>query len=72
MADMEIQINNALMQINFNGTNFINMQLTQHVFSVWPMAQSVVGEIELHSVVNLATLQNPLVTFIPFKKAAKP
>ncbi len=45
--------------INFNGTDFINAQLTQRVFSVWPMAQSVVGKMEMHSVANLATLQTP-------------
>ncbi len=36
------------------------------------MTQSVVGEMEMHSVANLATLQIPLVTFCPFKKAPKP
>ncbi len=29
-------VNNALTQIHFNGTNFINAQLTQRAFSVWP------------------------------------
>ncbi len=43
---------NALMQIPFIGTHFINTWLTQRVFSVWPMAQSVVGEMEMHSVAN--------------------
>ncbi len=32
------------------------------------MAQPVVGEMEMHSVANLATLQTPLVTFFPSKK----
>ncbi len=36
------------------------------------MAQPVVGEMEMHSVANLATLQTPLATFFPFKKAPKP
>ncbi len=51
-----VKVNNALTQIPFNDTNFINTQLTQHVFSVWPVAQPVVGEMEMHSVANLATL----------------
>ncbi len=45
------------MQISFNGTNFINLRLTQRVFSVWPVAQPVVGEMEMHSVANLVTVQ---------------
>ncbi len=56
------------MQIPFNGTNFINVRLTQRVFSVWPVAQPVVGEMEMHSVANLATLQTPLATFFSKKK----
>ncbi len=36
------------------------------------MAQPVVGEMEMHSVANLATLQTPLATFFPSKKAPKP
>ncbi len=56
------------MQINFKGTNLINARLTQHIFSVWPMAQPVVGEMEMHSVAYLATLQTPLATFFPSKK----
>ncbi len=51
---------NALTQIPFNGTNFM-----QRVFSVWPVAQPIVGEMEMHSVANLAALQTPLVTFFP-------
>ncbi len=35
------------------------------------MAQPVVGEIEMHSVANIATLQTPLVIFFPSKKAPK-
>ncbi len=62
----------ALTQNPFNGTNFINAWLTQHIFSVWPMAQPVVGEMEMHSVANLATVQTALATFFPFKKAPKP
>ncbi len=53
------------MQIPFNGTNFINARLTQRIFSVWPVAQLVVGEMEMHSVANLATLQTPLATSFP-------
>ncbi len=48
-------VNNALTQINFNGTNFINARLTQHVFSVWPVAQPVVEKWRC-SVAILATL----------------
>ncbi len=36
------------------------------------MAQPLVGEMEMHSVANLATVQTPLVTFFPLKKAPKP
>ncbi len=53
------------MQIPFNDTNFINARLTQRIFSVWAVAQPVVGEMEMHSVANSATLQTPLVTFFP-------
>ncbi len=49
------------MQIHFNGTNFINARLTQRIFSVCPVAQPIVGEMEMHSVANL-------VTFFPSKK----
>ncbi len=44
----------------------------QLAFSVWPVAEPVVGEMEMHSVANLATLQTPLKIFFPFKKAPKP
>ncbi len=37
----------------------------QRAFSVWPMAKPVVGEMEMHSVVNLANLQTCLSTFFP-------
>ncbi len=60
---------NALTQIHFNGTNFFNARLTQRVFPVWPVAQPVVGEMEMHSVDNLATLQTPLATFSLQKSA---
>ncbi len=63
---------NALTQIHFNGTHFINARLTQHEFSVWPVAQPIIGEMEMHSVANLVTLQTLLATFFPFKKASKP
>ncbi len=53
-----------LTQIHFNGTNFFNARLTQCVFSV----TAVVGEMEMHSVANLATLQTPLAIFFPSKK----
>ncbi len=65
---VKVNVNNALTQINFNGTNFIHARLTQRVFSVWPVAQPVVGEMEMHSVANLATLQMPLVTCFSSKK----
>ncbi len=39
----------------------------QRIFSVWPVAQPIVGEMEMHSVANLAALQTPLVTFFPLK-----
>ncbi len=60
------------MQIHFNGTNFINARLTQRAFSVWPVAQTVFGEMEMHSVANLTTFQTPLATFFSplFKKSA--
>ncbi len=45
---------NALTQINFNGTNFFNARLTQRVFPVWPVAQPIVGEMEMHSVDKLS------------------
>ncbi len=62
----------CITQINFNSTNFINAQLMQSVFSVWPVVQPVVGEMEIHSADNLATMQTPLATFFPSKKAPKP
>ena len=39
------------------------MRLTQRVFSVSPEAQPLVGEMEIHSVANLATLQTHLAIF---------
>ncbi len=48
--------------------NFINARLTQRVFSVWPVAQPVVGEMEMHSAAKLVTLQTPLATFFTSKK----
>ncbi len=54
---------NALTQINFNGTHFFDARLTQRIFSVWPVAQPVVGEMEMHSVANLVTLQTPKPSF---------
>ncbi len=36
------------------------------------MAQTIVGEMEMHNVANLATLQTPLASFFPPKKAPKP
>ncbi len=44
----------------------------QCVFPIGPVAQPVVGEMEMHSVVYLATLQTPLATFFPSKKRPKP
>ncbi len=40
------------MQIPFNGTNFINAWLMRRIFSVWPVAQPKVGEMEMHSDAN--------------------
>ncbi len=40
----------------------------QSVYSAWPVARPVVGEIDMHSVVNLATLQTPLAIFFHSKK----
>ncbi len=57
-----------LTQTHFNGTNFFNARLTQRVFAVWPVAQPLVGEMEMDSVANLGTLQTPLATFFPSKK----
>ncbi len=58
--------------MNFSGTHFISTQLTQRIFSVWLVAQPVFGEMDMHCVANLATLQTPLENFFPFKKAPKP
>ncbi len=40
----------------------------QRMFSVWPVVRPVVGEMDMHSVANLATLQTPLVIFFHSKK----
>ncbi len=61
-----VLVNNALTQINC--THFINARLMQRIFSVWPVAQPVVGEMEMHSDAKLATLQTPLATFFPSKQ----
>ncbi len=45
--------------------------LTQRVLAVWPVAQPVVGEMEMNSVANLATLQTPFANFFPLKKSAQ-
>ncbi len=63
-----ILVLSKLTQTHFNGTNFFYARLTQRVFSVWPMAQPLVGEMEMDSVANLGTLQTPLATFFPSKK----
>ncbi len=34
ISAVKVKVNNALTQINFNGTHFINARLTQSVFSV--------------------------------------
>ncbi len=67
ISAVKVNVNNALTQISFNGTNFINARLMLYVFSVWPVAQPLVVEMEMHSVANLATLQTPLATFFPKK-----
>ncbi len=68
---MYISVLSKLTQIPFNSTNFINARLTQRIFSVSPMAQPLVGEMEMHSITNLATMQTPLATFFPKKKTAQ-
>ncbi len=40
----------------------------QSVYSAWPVARPVVGEMDMHSVANLATLQTPLAIFFNSKK----
>ncbi len=60
ISAVKINVNNALTQIPFNCTNFINARLTQCLFSAWPVAQPLVGEMERHSVANLATLLTSL------------
>ncbi len=40
----------------------------QRVFYVWPVAQTIVGEMEMQSFANLATLQTPLAT-LPYLSA---
>ncbi len=62
---------NALMQIHFNGTNFFNARLTQRLFSVWPVAQPIVGEMEMQCC-QLSNIADPFSDFFPFKKAPKP
>ncbi len=62
-----ISVLSKFTQIPFNGTHFINARLTQRIFSVSPMAKPLVGEMEMHSVTNLATMQTPLATFFPKK-----
>ncbi len=41
----------------------------QRVFSVWPVARPVVGEMEMHSVANLCHIADPFSDLFPFKKA---
>ncbi len=62
---------NALTQIHFNGTNFINARLTQRIFSVWPVAQHLVGEMEMQCC-QLSNIVDPFSDFVPFKNASKP
>ncbi len=62
-----------LAQIHFNGTHFINARLTKRAFSIWPVAQPIVGEMEMHSVAKKNDISDPpFATFFPFKKARKP
>ncbi len=56
------------MQIHFIGTNFINAAL----FFFWPVAQPVVGELEMHSVCQLSNFADPFSNFFLLKKASKP
>ncbi len=53
------RVTKTLMQIHFCATNLINVRLTQRVFCAWPVVQHIAGEMEMHSVANLATLQTP-------------
>ncbi len=65
---MYILLQSKLTQIPFNGTIFINTQLMQHIFSVWPVAKLVVGEMEMHGVVNIA---DPFSDFFSLKKSSQ-
>ncbi len=56
---------NALTQIPFNGTNFINAVC---IFCL-THGPTVFGEMEMNSVANLATLQTPLAIFSVQKSA---
>ncbi len=57
--------------IHFNGNNFFNAQLKHRIFSVWPVAQPIVGAMEMHSV---ATWQHcrPLKRLFHYKTVPKP
>ncbi len=52
------------MLIHFNSTRFINVQLMQQAFSVWPVAQPVVRQMDgdADSFANWATSHTPLAT----------
>ncbi len=58
---------NALMQIYFKGTNFINARLTQSVFSVdpWPNRSWRNGDAQCCQLSNIA---DPFGDFFPSKK----
>ncbi len=63
-----ILVLSKLTQIHFNGTNFINARLTQRLFSVWPVAQPLVGEMEMQCC-QLSNIADPFSNFFPFKKS---
>ncbi len=56
------------MQINFNGTHFINTWLTQRIFSVWPVAQPLVGEMKNAQFCQLSNIEDPFSVLFPSKK----
>ncbi len=58
-----VKVNNALTQINFNGTNFINARLT------WANRSWRNGDAQCCQLSNIA---DPFSNFFPFKKVSKP
>ncbi len=58
------------MQIHFNGTNFINAWLTQRILSVLPVAQPVVGEMEMQCC-QFSNSADPFSDFFSLQKSAQ-